>query len=46
MAEREDYGKSQNCRDWKGPLWIIWSNPSDKAESPTAGCKGPHPGGS
>jgi len=28
---------SQNVRGWKGPLWVIWSNPPAEAGSPTAG---------
>ena len=40
-----DYTESQNVRGWKGPLWIIYSNPPAKAGSPKAGCKGPCPGG-
>ena len=38
--------ESQNSRGWKGPLWVIQSNPPAKAGSPTAGCTGPCPGGS
>jgi len=38
--------ESQNSRGWKGPLWVIWSKPPAEAGSPTAGCKGPCPGGS
>ena len=38
--------ESQNVRGWKGPLWVIWANPSAEAGSPTAGCTGPCPGGS
>ena len=37
--------ESQNVQGWKGPLWVIQSNPPDKAGSPTAGCTGPRPGG-
>jgi len=36
--------ESQNGRGWKGPLWIIWSNPTAEAGLPTAGCTGPCPG--
>jgi len=35
---------SQNVQGWKGPLWVIYSNPPAEAGSPTAGCTGPHPG--
>ena len=38
--------ESQNGRGWKGPLWVIQSNPPAEAGSPTAGCTGPCPGGS
>ena len=38
--------ESQNGRSWKGPLWVIWSNPLAEAGCPTAGCRGPCPGGS
>ena len=38
--------ESQNGRGWKGPLWVIYSNPPAEAGSPTAGCTGPCPGGS
>ena len=38
--------ESQNGRGWKGPLWVIWSNPPAEAGSPTAGCTGSCPGGS
>jgi len=38
--------ESQNSRGWKGPLWVIQSNPPAKAGSPTASCTGPCPGGS
>ena len=38
--------ETQNSRDWKGPLWVILSNPPAEAGSPTAGCTGPCPGGS
>jgi len=38
--------ESQNVRGWKGPLWVIQSNPPAEAGSPTAGCTGPCPGGS
>jgi len=38
--------QSQNVRGWKGPLWVIWSNPPARAGSPTVGCTGPCPGGS
>ena len=38
--------ESQNGRGWKGPLWVIQSNPTAEAGSPTAGCTGPCPGGS
>jgi len=31
------FTESQNRRGWKGPLWVIWSNPPAKAGSPTAG---------
>ena len=37
---------SLNGRGWKGPLWVIWSNPPAEAGSPTTGCTGPLPGGS
>ncbi|PKU40316.1 hypothetical protein llap_9380 [Limosa lapponica baueri] len=30
---------------WKGPLEIIWSNPTAKAGPPRAGCTGTCPGG-
>ena len=36
--------ESQNSRGWKGPLWVIYSNPPAEAGSPTAGCTGPCPG--
>ena len=36
--------ESQNSRGWKGPLWVIKSNPPAEAGSPTAGCTGPCPG--
>jgi len=36
--------ESQNVRGWKGPLWVIQSNPPAQAGSPTAGCRGPCPG--
>jgi len=39
-------GWSQNHRGWKGPLWVILSNPPGEAGSPTVGCTGPCPGGS
>ena len=29
--------ESQNGQDWKGPLWVIYSNPPAEAGSPTAG---------
>ena len=38
--------ESQDVRGWKGPLWVISSNPPAEAGSPTAGCTGPCPGGS
>jgi len=38
--------ESQNSRGWKGPLWVIQSNPPAQAGSPTAGCTGSCPGGS
>ena len=38
--------ESLNVRGWKGPLWVIQSNPPAEAGSPTAGCTGPCPGGS
>jgi len=38
--------ESQNDRDRKGPLWVIWSNPAAEAGSPTVGCRGPCLGGS
>jgi len=38
--------ESQNGRGWKGPLWVTQSNPPAEAASPTAGCRGPCPGGS
>jgi len=31
--------ESQNGRDWKGPLWVIESNPPAEAGSPTAGLR-------
>jgi len=37
--------KVQNGRGWKGPLWVIQSNPPAESGSPTAGCIGPRPGG-
>ena len=37
---------SQCGRSWKGPLWVIQSNPPAQAGSPRAGCTRPHPGGS
>ena len=37
LAETE----SQNVQGWKGPLWVIQSNPPAEAGSPTAGCTGP-----
>ena len=40
------FTESQNGRGWKGPLWVIWSNPPAEAGSPTAGYTGPCPGGS
>ena len=36
--------ESQNGRGWKGPLWVIQSNPPAEAGSPTVGCRGPCPG--
>jgi len=42
----EGITESQNGRGWKGPLWVIWSNPPAEAGSPTVGCRGPCPGGS
>ena len=38
--------ESQRGRGWKGPLWVIYSNPPAEAGSPTVGCRGPCPGGS
>jgi len=38
--------ESQNGRGWKGPLWVIYSNPPAEAGPPTVGCRGPCPGGS
>jgi len=38
--------ESQNVRGWKGPLWVTQSNPPPEAGSPTAGGRGPCPGGS
>ena len=35
----------QNVPGWKGPLWVIQSNPPAKAGSPTAGSTGTCPGG-
>ena len=35
--------ESQNSRGWKGPLWVIQSNPPAEAGSSTAGCTGPCP---
>ena len=40
------FTESQNGRGWKGPLWVIWSNPPAKTGSPRAGCTGPCLGGS
>jgi len=31
------FTESQNGRGWKGPLWVIQSNPPAEAGSPTAG---------
>jgi len=42
---REMATESQNGRGWKGPLWVIWSNPPAKAGSPRAGSTAPRPGG-
>ena len=38
--------ESLTGRGWKGPLWVIWSNPPAEAGSPRAGCTGPCLGGS
>ena len=38
--------ESQHGRGWKGPLWVIQSNPPAEAGSPRTGCTGPPPGGS
>jgi len=32
--------ESQHGRGWKGPLWVIQSNPPAEAGSPTVGCRG------
>ena len=37
---------SQNCRDWKGPLEIIESNPPCQSRLPTADCTAGHLRGS
>jgi len=33
--------ESQNVRGWKGPLWVIQSNPPAEAGSSREGCTGP-----
>jgi len=43
-AVKYHFTESQNVRGWKGPLWVIWSNPPAEEGSPTAGCTGPCPG--
>jgi len=48
-AWRQSVTESQNHRMvgvGKGPLWVTQSNPPAEAGSPTAGCRGPCPGGS
>jgi len=40
-AKIHTFTESQNVRGWKGPLWVIWSNPHAEAGSPTAGRRGP-----
>jgi len=44
-AQNHRFTESQNSRGWKGPLWVTQSNPPAEAGSPTAGCRGPCPGG-
>lgn len=39
------FTESQNCLDWKGPLEIIWSEPTAMAGSPRADYTGTYPGG-
>jgi len=44
ISQNHRITESQNGRGWKGPLWVISSNPPAEAGSPTAGCTGPRPG--
>ena len=46
QRDQRHFTESQNGRGWKGPLWVTQSNPPAEAGSPTAGCRGPCPGGS